>query len=690
MKWRHALLVVCVSALWSARPPHAQNKTACELIPLADISAVFGREMFLRPTRPQPPENCSFSSTAPFDRPTGPQVNLQVRWSHDAMPDADAMVDAARVLLQQRQVQTTSVPGIGDAAFWFGNDVTGELWVFRGGVDTLVLSGQLPLEKFKALASKALGGSGRTGFAYAGPNTEKPSPSALAAAEPPLVGGASFSQAIYITPGEFLKQVKEVSLSVDDSPELSKQMSAAEQRNYVTRALAAHGISVRAGAPVALLATFDEHDSVGTSTQYSSRNGTSSEQFHIHNVYVSLDFYVRAVVMRNGQAHLVTVAAARESQEDQYVEDNDLRKLLFGDETRGDMKDLVAWLIDDSLDRIASNHAIDPAPWYANGWTAAQKTAADAEFLRLMNSGQRSEQLTTAGIDTIPQLELVQPATDAVDEGCPAPASWRTSWSAAFQHNRWTKPQTPAPLTLRHSFYCRHIPVFRFSPGYYRLVDDIALRESNAVFVLNGRVFRKPGTLLSAHHFTTPSYSSSGGGTLDDALVAAEQTFIPQSVAEYSTRLGLVDVSVPVIPATPVRIVTATASPDNPVARAKVFRPDAWERKWDVPFYRVGDYRPELARKGRLILQGTVARISMEGNYPRSLHIYFKEAPDNVVTACTPSPDIFDQFGDGYKGLIGRTIEVVGDVEGLCTPKGGVRIYQSNQFRVLSTETAVP
>ena len=242
------LLIVGLAIVAFATVPRAQNKTACDLIPLADISAAFGREMFLRPTRPQLPENCNYSSTAPFDRPTGPQVDLQIRWSH-AAPDPDARVDAARVLLQQRQVQTTSVAGIGDAAFWFGNDMTGELWVFRGGVDILVLSGQLPLEKFKALAAKAFGGSGRTGFAYAAPGAEKP-PSVLAAAEPPLVGGASFSQAIYITPGEFLKQVKEVSLSVAASDTLGKHLSAAEQRADVTKALGARGISVRAGAQI--------------------------------------------------------------------------------------------------------------------------------------------------------------------------------------------------------------------------------------------------------------------------------------------------------------------------------------------------------------------------------------------------------------------------------------------------------
>src|SRR5205809_7988678 len=168
-----------------------------------------------------------------------------------------------------------------------------------------------------------------------------------------------------------------------------------------------------------------------------------------------------------------------------------------------------------------------------------------------MNSGQRSEQLTAMGIDTIPQLELVQPGIDDPDEGCPAPSSWRASWTTAFQHTRWTRTQAQSPITVRHVFYCRHIPILRFSPGYYRLVDDISVRESNTVFVLNGRVFRKPATLLSAHHFKTPAYSSSGDATLDQALAAAEQAFIPQSVNDFAGRLGVVDVNVPVVAAPP-------------------------------------------------------------------------------------------------------------------------------------------
>jgi hypothetical protein len=80
-----------------------------------------------------------------------------------------------------------------------------------------------------------------------------------------------------------------------------------------------------------------------------------------------------------------------------------------------------------------------------------------------------------------------------------------------------------------------------------------------------------------------------------------------------------------------------------------------------------------------------VSRVTLEGNFPQRLRIFFTESPDNTVAVCTPSPDIFSAFGTGFRGLLGRTLEVAGDMQG-C----GIFVAQSNQFRVLSTETHVP
>jgi len=675
MNARRVLLVtfVFVGVLSSATPPQAQNKAACDLIPLADISTVFGQEMFLRPRRGMGPEYCNYMNVGPFDRPKPGQqsVSLNITFLHQAAPDPDAVVDASRVLKQQRQIDTTAVTGIGDAAFWYGNDMSGELVVFRGGTETLTLSGQLSLDKMKALVTKAFGGPGRTGFAYGG----KPSTFDVSYVDTPIVGGGSFSQAVYITQSEFLKQVKEVSLSVAREAPM-KGISTGDQRALVTKALTARGITVRAGAPVVVMATFDQHDSVGTVTKTYTSGRTESEKFYIHNVFVSLDFYTRAVVTRGGQAHIVAAAPARAFHARQYVEDNEIRKTLFGDETVSDMRDLVSYLIDESLEDIATNHAVDTTPWYASAWTTAQKASADVEFLRLMNSVP-SESRALVGI-TAPQVETIQPATDDPDEACPEPKSWRQNWTLEIQRKRWPA-QTPSPFTVRHAFRCRHASVFRFG-GYYRLVDDVSLREANAVFVLNGRVFRKPATLVSAHRILTDQ-----GENLDSTV----QLFVPQSVLQFS---GLIEGSVdaPVIAPAAVRIAAGTASPDNPATRVAKHEPDTWERKWNAPFYTASQYNPTLARKGRMVLEGIVANVKLEGSTPQWLRIYFKEVPANVVNVCTPSPDIFSEFGTSYRGLIGRTLRVAGDIDGLCIPNGGIRVVQSNQAFIDGAEPPVP
>ena len=639
----------------------AQTKTACDLIPLADIEAVVGRKMFLRPTRPQPPTNCNYSTQDPFDiRPVPPVVTLQIQLTHEATPDPEAVDNAARILKQQRGITVDPIQGLGDAAFGFGNELAGDLYVFRGGVDTLHLSGTLTVEKLKPLALKALGGPGRTGYAYGGTRPGAPPSPTLNTAYAPVIGGAGFSEAVYITPSEFLKQVKEVSLKVTNDV---KSVSAANEQAYVTKALAARGITVRAGAPVAVVADFKEVPP------------TVDDEYQIHNIYATLDFYTRVVVMRSGTPHLVMAAPARGYSESFYIEGSGLNKFVFGDTTWRDLNDLVAALIDVDLDQIDANNAIDDISWPVKTWSAAQKAAADAQFTRLMNSGNVDDDVLR-DIIRAPRLELVQPATDNPVNFCAAPRDWRNRWDDVFDAHVWDPP-TSAERTLHHSFFCtwQH-----YGPGFFTVADDIALRESNGVFALNGRIYRKPVTLLAQH-------GVGWVGNDENALNSNIEKVIDAALGHFSISEILRGSSdAPVMPPAPLRIAAGTASPDNPAARIGPHRMDSWERRWEAPWIPVAQYSTAQARRGRMILQGTVSRVSLQGQFPTRLFIYFKESPDNSVSVCTPSPDIFSEFGTGYRGLIGRTLEVAGDTQGGC----GIFVNQSNQFRVYSTERNVP
>jgi hypothetical protein len=442
----------------------------------------------------------------------------------------------------------------------------------------------------------------------------------------------------------------------------AKAVSADAERAYVTKALAARGITVRSAAPVALIAEFREVPP------------DPGDEDRIHNIYATLDFYTRVVVMRSGKAHLVMAAPARGYSESFYVEGSGLNKFVFGDTTWRDLNDMVAALIDIDLDQIDANNAIDDVAWPVKTWSAAQKTAADAEFLRLMSSGTVDEDILI-DITKAPRLELVQPATDNPENFCSAPRNWRGLWNDMFDDHA-LDPPADAARTLRHSFSCswQH-----YRPGFFTVADDIALRESNGVFALNGRVFRKPVTLLAQH-------GVGWIGNDEQALNANIEKIIDSGLEEFEQLellLGLSDA--PAIPPTPLRIAAGTASPDNPAARIGPHRMDAWERKWEAPWIPVAQYSAAQARRGRMILQGTVSRVALQGNFPQRLFIYFKESPDNSVTVCTPSPDIFSEFGTGFRGLSGRTLEVAGDIQGGC-----LFVNQSNQFRVYSTERNVP
>jgi hypothetical protein len=115
------------------------------------------------------------------------------------------------------------------------------------------------LQNAKALAARALGKTGGTGYVYLG----MPKSNAVVAASAPATGaegaaataklfaqGKTFSQASYIRESQFLEAIKEVSLSFDPDLTLGQYISADEQRHYIVKALAQYGIDIRPNTPV--------------------------------------------------------------------------------------------------------------------------------------------------------------------------------------------------------------------------------------------------------------------------------------------------------------------------------------------------------------------------------------------------------------------------------------------------------
>ena len=156
---RRRLLCVALIVLANDASAQVPHKKACDFLTQADVSAALGRTV----GSPRDPRNDG--KTCVYDAPSPGPFNVGV--SYTDVPDAEAVAKVLKVVDTQTFFTSTPVPGLGDAALFshVGSATKGDLTVFVGGTMRLtLLSGTL--EQLRAVAQKALGGSGATGFAY--------------------------------------------------------------------------------------------------------------------------------------------------------------------------------------------------------------------------------------------------------------------------------------------------------------------------------------------------------------------------------------------------------------------------------------------------------------------------------------------------------------------------------------------
>jgi TPR repeat protein len=144
----------------------AQNKTACELLTRADVESVLGVPL---PYGYSGNGSCTFTN-APPDRPIPKQLYFSVSVAYSPAPNPAAVEEYRKQIDEGSYDDPTDVSGLGDAALWIGQPQYASLTVFRGGTMMLTLTSG-PLEQVKALALKALGGPGKTGYVYGTPRT---------------------------------------------------------------------------------------------------------------------------------------------------------------------------------------------------------------------------------------------------------------------------------------------------------------------------------------------------------------------------------------------------------------------------------------------------------------------------------------------------------------------------------------
>lgn len=106
----------------------------------------------------------------------------------------------------------------------------------------------------------------------------------------------------------------------------------------------------------------------------------------------------------------------------------------------------------------------------------------------------------------------------------------------------------------------------------------------------------------------------------------------------------------------------------------------------EVAYFKAGSYNPRWLGKAVQIC-GTVSRVDLDKKgFPQYATIHFKESQDDHLTVFTPNSDMWQEsYGENFAGLIGKPIEVWGQVEEWRNG-GGVRVLTSHQLKVISAE----
>lgn len=147
---------------------YAQGKTACELLTRADVESVLGAAL---PHTRSGNGFCVYEGVPPVTT-LQKQLSFTVRVTYSPVPNPAAVESWRKQVDEGSYDDPNEVPGLGDAAFWIGQPQYASLTVFRAGTMTLNLTGA-PVAQVKALALKALGGNGKTGYVY---GTRRPLP----------------------------------------------------------------------------------------------------------------------------------------------------------------------------------------------------------------------------------------------------------------------------------------------------------------------------------------------------------------------------------------------------------------------------------------------------------------------------------------------------------------------------------
>jgi hypothetical protein len=533
--------ILTTTALCQAQSAPAENlalnKKACDFVTKADAESILG--VAVEP-REHDAFQCSFVSVGFTNKaPNNKQVRVKAWfWSS---PQPKAFTEAKQGLAQFLRVGTaTDIQGFADAALWFWTPGVpgGTLYAYKGGtVGVEITVSGLPedvaLRQAKVLASKPLGGTTPTGYAYLGTTKgdadANAKASSAAAAEAAALAklldqGKSFSQAPYITESQFMKVVKQVSLTFETDPSLEKFISSADQRKAIESELGRYGIAPNPNAPIRLVATVAHRGFVLTKS--STRAGTDT--YPIHDIALTLKFVVKGGVWRNGKFYLMEAAPVSESYRIDVEEKSEFQKQVLGDDNAKTMRGAYYQIVIDALKDLASHTSAEKKPWFINSWTAQQKAAADAEFVKVMSAQSALNKKVLVGFDGMPRLDLQLTTNNDHDrtggDRCAANRAALTElWKKSFQRVGFVEKREESTLELRHVYDCHF--TYGLTPTHYFIIfDNILVFDDTAAFELNGRWVHRPAVLLMKYNTTRK---------IEQDFVPPMQDYLPPSVTDF-------------------------------------------------------------------------------------------------------------------------------------------------------------
>ena len=96
--------------------------------------------------------------------------------------------------------------------------------------------------------------------------------------------------------------------------------------------------------------------------------------------------------------------------------------------------------------------------------------------------------------------------------------------------------------------------------------------------------------------------------------------------------------------------------------------------------YKVSAFDPRW--QGRtMIVEGTISRVVLD--HASYVNIYFRESPDGSFTGYSPLPGLFlEHYGRDFSALIGRTVQIEGEVQPFRGTRGSIRILDLKQMKV--------